>query len=392
MTNQPMAANQIIDKNNLKRLICQADRHRSKHSRWFRKSFIFSVLSFGMALLLFIGSCDTQREELDWMNEDNMSISQYLDKNQNEYSKFYRLLKEGKMLSTLYAYNPYGEDYTLFVPTDDAIDQFISKNNDYKSFEELLADTSFIKVLTRYHTINRKLNTDEFPDGALNDLTLTGERLVTGFYADGNNQLIKVNNTAPITVSNLKMTNGYIHVISAVLEKPELSGYDWLQQQAGYSILAQAVKLANVKSRLWWKKYTIFAEHDSIYRRRGINTVDDLVKRIATPGLPISDKNNDFFIFAAYHFMGDEYYLNDLTWGSKKYVTLSGKYIPISVGTEIRINDGIDTYRYSISSSGDTTLIDYILPFWKYSNTMTLTGPAHSISDVMHYEPLPKSN
>jgi hypothetical protein len=185
------------------------------------------------------------------------------------------------------------------------------------------------------------------------------------------------------------MTNGYIHVISAVLEQAKISGYDWLQQQNGYSILAQAVKLSNVKSRLWWKQYTLFAEHDSVYRRRGINTVEDLVKRIATPGLPISDKNNEFYLFAAYHFMGDDYYLNDLTWGSKKYVTLSGKYIPIGVGTEIRINDGIDDYGFIVSNKGDTTKVDYILPLWRYSNLMTLTGPVHSITDVLHYEPLP---
>ena len=84
------------------------------------------VLSFGIVLLLIFGSCDTQREEIDWMNDYNMSISQYLDKNQTEYSKFYRLLKEGKLHSALYAYNPYGEDYTLFVPTDDAIDRMVS--------------------------------------------------------------------------------------------------------------------------------------------------------------------------------------------------------------------------------------------------------------------------
>jgi hypothetical protein len=301
------------------------------------------------------------------------------------------LLKEGKLFGTLYAYNPYGEDYTLFLPTDKAIDEFIQQNQDYENFEELLKDTSFIKKLTRYHTVNKKLHTNEFPDGGLTDMTLTGERLVIGFSTDGNNQLINVNKEAQITESNLKMTNGYIHVISGVLQQAEISGYDWLQQQKDYSILAQAVKLSNLKSRLWWKKYTVLAEHDSIYRRRGIKTVEDLVKRIATPGMPVSDRNNAFYQFAAFHFVGGEYYMNDFSWGSKKYTTLtSGQPLIVNVGVEIHFNPGVENYGYSVSANGDTTLIDYILPIWKNCNVITNTGPTHSISEVLYFDPLPE--
>lgn len=357
----------------------------------FRKPVITSFLVQLMILSILISSCKTDPHESNWVDGEPLTISQYLENNQEDYSKFIRLLDKGKMLGTLYAYNPYGEDYTLFLPTDKAIDQFIQQNQEYGSFEELLKDTGFIKKLTRYHTINRKLHTNEFPDGALTDKTLTGDRLVIGFYTDGNNQLIKVNNEAQITESNLKMTNGYIHVISGVLQQEEISGYDWLQQQKDYSILAKAVKLSNLKSRLWWKKYSILAEHDSIYRRRGINTVEDLIKRIATPGMPVSDKNNAFYLFAAYHFVGGEYYLNDFSWGNKKYTTLAtGKPLIVNAGVEIQINPGVDTYGYTISNTGDTTLIDYILPIWKDCNVMTSTGPVHSISEVLYFNPLPK--
>jgi len=385
-----MTTNQNINKNNHEGQILKADVYRNKHVFNFRKSLILKVLISGLALILLIGSCDTRREELDWMNEDNMSISQYLEQNQEEYSKFTRLLEEGKLISTLYAYNPYGIDYTLFLPTNDAIDKYISQNPKYTSFEELLKDTGFVKTLTRYHTVNRKLHTDEFPDGALEDMTLTGDRLITGFYAEGNNQLIKINNVAPIIKSNLKMTNGYIHVISEVLEQVKITGYDWLQQQKDYTILAQAVKLSGIQSRLWWKEYTIFAEHDSVYHQSGIYNVNDLVKRIATPGLAVSDRNNAFYLFTAYHFVGGDYYMNDFNWGYAKYTTLAtGKPISVNVGVNVQINEGIDTYGYRVSDSGDTTLIDFISPIWVKSNIMTSTGPVHSISDILFYESFP---
>jgi len=355
-----------------------------------RKPLITRFLVHWIILTVFISSCESEPYGSNWDEEDSLSISQYLEKNRDEYSKFYKILHEGKMLNTLYAYNPYGDDYTLFLPTNEAIDQFIQQNQLYGNFEELITDTGFINILTRYHTVNRKLHTDEFPDGALIDTTLTGDRLVTGFYSDGNNQLIKVNNSASIVKSNLKMTNGFIHVISGVLQKTEVSGYDWLQQQEGYSILAEAVRLSGIQSRLWWTKYTILAEHDSIYRRYGIHNVEDLKARIATPGMSLSNRNNAFHLFAAYHFVGGEYYLNDFNWGNKKYTTLAGRSLAIDIGVEIKINQGIDNYGYRVSNTGDSTLIDYISPVWENSNIMTTTGAIHSISDLMFYEPFPR--
>lgn len=363
---------------------------------WFKKFsgvHRYFILLFPVLLLfsvIFVTACKTDRDESDWIDGENLSISQYLEKNREEFSMFYRILSESKMLNTLYAYNPYGEDYTLFLPSNSAIEKYIVQNQKYGNFDELLKDTGYCKILTRYHTINRKLHTDEFSDGALADKTLTGERLVTTFFTSGNNQAIKVNNSALITKANLKMTNGYIHLVSEVLQPAKVSGYDWLQQQENYSILAQAIKLSALKSKMWWSKYTILAEHDSIYRKNGINSVDDLVKRIATPGIPVTNKSNRFYLFAAYHFIGGEYFLNDLKWGSEDYTTLAAKPLIINAGMDIKINQGVDTYGYKVTSSGDSTRIDYVRPVPEYSNILTLTGPVHSIENLLFYERFPR--
>lgn len=361
-----------------------------KHFPVIRKPSIIRFLIQGLILTAFISSCNTDPFESKWVEEESLSISQYVEKNRDEYSKFYRLMMEGKMLTTLYAYNPYGNDYTLFLPTNEALDMFIQQNQKYSKFEELVSDTSFIKIFTRYHTLNSKMHTDQFPDGAILDTTLTGDRLVTGFFTKDNNQLIKVNNSAHIVKANLKMVNGYVHVISGVLQKAEISGYDWLQQQDGYSILAEAVRLSGIRTRLWWDKYTILAEHDSIYHRHGIRNVDDLIARIATPGMPLTNVANPFHLFTAYHFLRGEFYLNDFFWGNRKYTTLSGYPMAVNVGMEIKINQGADIYGYQVSNSGDTTLIDYIRPYWENCNVMSRTGAIHSISDLLSYKPFPK--
>jgi len=334
-------------------------------------------------------SCKSEPNAPIWSGEATLTIGQYLENNQKEYSKFYRLLVGGKMLTTLHAYNPYGDGYTLFLPTDEAIDHFIQQNQKYGTFEELLKDTSFIKMLTRYHTLNKKVHTDEFPDGALVDSTLTGDRLVASFSAIGDSQLIKINNVAPIIKPNLNMTNGYIHVISEVLQPVNISGYDWLQQHNDYSILAQAMKLSGIQKKLNWDKYTLFAEPDSIYHRYGINNVNDLISRIATPGLPLTTKTNVFFQFTAYHILNGEYFMNDFPWGSSKYLTLSDELLTIYVGKDVRINTGVATYGTTISESGVKTVINYIRPISEGCNILTSTGPVHSISELMYYLPLP---
>lgn len=345
------------------------------NTRW--KFLILWIISAAV-----LSSCETDPYSSHFNGGENLTICQYLKANQQEYSKSYRLLNKGKMLSALCAYNPYGEDYTLFLPTNKAIDDFIQQNPNYTSFEEMLLDTSFINSFTRYHTVNKGLHTDDFPDGALKDSTLTGDRLTTGFYTDGDNLLIKINNTAPIIQSNLEMTNGYIHVISKVIPQVEISGYEWLQQQDDYSILAEAMEFTKIANKLWWKKYSLLAEHDSIYHKNGIFNLADLRSRVAATG-------NSIYDFTAFHFIGGEYYLNDLHWGNSSYWTMAKKPLLIKVGNEIRVNPGIDTFEINVSEAGDTTIIDYVRLIREDCNIKTISGPVHSLRDILFFEPLP---
>ncbi len=203
-------------------------------------------------------------------------------------------------------------------------------------------------------------------------------------------KLLNLNNEVPVIQTNLKMTNGYIHVISGLLQKSEISGYNWLQQHDDYSILAKAMEISGIKKGLWWNKYTILAENDSIYNRNGIYSVEDLISRIATPGISLTDKSNAFYRFVGYHIVGGEFFLNDLSWGNKKYTTLGSTQLTIDVGFNIRINPGVDTYGIEISESGDTTVIDCISPVEENCNLITTTGPIHSISEVLYFNHFPK--
>ncbi|MFC2089626.1 fasciclin domain-containing protein [Bacteroidota bacterium] len=362
---------------------------------WYRQRItvrgrnIVCFLMSWIVLSVVCRSCETDRpHESPWFT---YTISEYIEANQDEFSNFYRLLNEGKLENMLYGYNPYGEGYTLFLPSDEAVEHFILQSPYIGSIGELLLDTNFVKSFTRYHTVNEKIHSDAFPYGALTDRTLTGDRLAFNFYEDGGRQIIKVNNIAPIIEANLEMANGYIHVISEVLQPLEISGFDWLQEQEDYSILAQVVELTEIEEN-WLNEYTILAEHDSVYHRYGIHTIEDLINRIATPEIPYTDEDNAIYQFAAYHILFNEYFLNDLELGTEAYWTLADEPVTITVASEIRINPGLDTLAITISEAGDTTVIDYVRFIWEGCNIMTQTGPVHSITDLLVIEPFPEED
>lgn len=348
------------------------------------------LLFFFLAPAFF--SCETEPSESDWFKNENLTICEYLDLYQSDYSKFNRLLTEAGLLNTLCAYNPHGDGYTLFLPTDSAIKRFILESEEYASFEDLLLDTNFTDTLARYHILNNKVHSDAFPYGALTDSTLTGERLTVGFYTSGENPLFKVNNDASIVHPNLKMLNGYIHVVTGVLQHATVPGYDWLQQQDQYSILAEAMERSGIRNHLWFEKYTILAEHDSVYQRYGVNDAEDLVARLGTPGMPLTDRENSFYQFTAYHILNKDLYLNDLREGTETYRTLAYERVRIDVGMDIRINPGIDDYGISIAENGDTLLINYIGLSWEACNIMTATGPVHTVAELLVAQPFPVQN
>ena len=93
--------------------------------------------------------------------------------------------------------------------------------------------------------------------------------------------------------------------------------------------------------------------------------------------------------FTAYHILRGDLYLNDLYWGKEGYRTLISESVIIDNGIEIKINPGVDIFGTRITESGHTIYIDYIRLIMEKSNINTTTGPVHSITDLLSWEPLP---
>jgi len=353
-----------------------------------------------LTIPLLVADCNKDPVDEVFFNEDLIDIAAFLEENKETYSRFYTIMIEGGLEDPLSSYDPFspdneGKDFTLFLPTDEAFDRYIQDHADYGSFEELLGDNDFVRVLGRYHIVTMGLETNEFPYGALPDTTATGDLLTIGFSSDLDSTVYKVNNVAPVIQGNLEMVNGYIHVISEVLQPVDFSGYEWLEKNPGYSILAGALEVTGIKDTLGLYKtnsqgqvvantYTILAEHDSIYGRNNIHSIDDLIETYSTPGLELSDPDNPLYQFAAYHILDAKFFLVDFEQ-SGNYNTYANSPVRISVGLEIQINPGVDTFRLEIDEYGDTTAIDFITLFYQESNILTKNGAIHLLTQLMEY-------
>jgi uncharacterized surface protein with fasciclin (FAS1) repeats len=350
------------------------------------------ILLAGLILLLV--SCEKQHDDTGFFTEDMLSISTFLEQHGDEYSIFWQIVEKTGMYHALNAYNPSGDGFTLFLPTDEAFERYFQESDAYHNPGELLNDAPFCAILGRYHLVNKSIRTTEFPFGALSDSTATGDYLTIGIDISGDTAQYRVNNVARLIVHDIELTNGYIHVIDHVLEPIVYSSFEWLKNHSGYSILSGAMEMTGLSQKMGIyrisqtgeqvkNRYTVLAEHDSIFERKGIRSLDDLIGRYASPGLEPDDPENSLYQFTAYHLLEGAYFLDAFS-DTRNYNSFAYSPVYISAGLDIKINKGVDTFGIVIIAT-DTTWIDYIGMFYQESNINTKNGPIHLIDQVMEY-------
>lgn len=349
---------------------------------------IFAVAAI---MSVVLPSCDTTIPG-SFIGEDAITISRFLEDNQETYSMFWEFMLKTDLVHTLNAYNPNGNGYTLFLPTNQAFDIYIAQNEDYADFSELLEDTDFANLLIRYHLVNMGIISNDFPYGALPDTTVTGDFLTVGFDESGDSTVYRINNKAPVTIPNIELINGYIHVIGEVLEPVTMSSYEWIAENPDYSIFAEALRITGLQDTLGiyrttgsgkvvGNQYTLFAEPDSIYYKHGILSIDDLVDRYGSPGMALTEFENGFFQFTAYHIMEGSYFLDEFDQ-TNNYNTYANFPVQVVSDLEIKINPGKDTLELIIEGQ-DTTVINYVRLDMTNSNILTKNGPLHLLKGIM---------
>jgi len=330
----------------------------------------------------------------------NESITEFIVNKADTFARFRDLMIAGNLDKTLSAFNPHGDNYTLFLPTNEAFDRFISNSQKYNSFQDLLNDTDYVNELVRYHVVNIAIRANDFPYGALPDTCLSGDLLSISYRSHGDTVLPVVNNNASLITYDIELTNGFIHIIDGVLAPIVFNNYEWLKQYPEYSIFTMALEMTGLSdtfalqesnSKIINPASSLFVEPDEIFNNEGIFTVDDLINKYSPDRQDYYSSSNGLYQFVAYHIMEGKVFLNNFEGQNTNYNTFSD--LPISVdgtGLDIKINKGSKIFDTLISGN-DTSIIDFIMINYNTSNVITKNGAIHFIQYIMEpYRPKPR--
>ncbi|HPJ78142.1 MAG: fasciclin domain-containing protein [Prolixibacteraceae bacterium] len=364
-----------------------------------------SLLLVLIAALLFQWSCrEEEHPNPEFEDMIKMTIYDYMVEKKDTFSSFLAIMEKGGLDLTMSAYNPNATDgkfqYTLFLPTNEAVDKFINEHPQYNSLSDLLNDEVYVRALSRYHVLNMGIITNDFPFGALPELTLSGDQLTVSFIIESDTSYYKINNQAAIILPNIEASNGYVHVMETMLTPVTFTTYGWLAQNPGYSIFKAALDATGLRDTLninlktdtrRLRPHTLLVEHDSIFHRRNIRSFEDLANHISPGSTNYTSKSNLLYNFMAYHVLEGSLFLDDFEGVASNYNTYSD--IPLSVngiGIDIAINKGFMVFDSIFHANGDTTLIDYVGVLYDASNMITQSGSVHFINQIMRqFSPAP---
>jgi uncharacterized surface protein with fasciclin (FAS1) repeats len=344
-----------------------------------------------IAVVFAFNSCKQPDRIAGFEDALNMTIYDYIVANKEEYSDFLAILEVAGIDKTLSAYNPNGDNYTLFLPSNKAIDSFIKNTEGISSVNDILKNPSYASAFARFHVVNKGIHTQDFPFGAFPEPTLSEDYLTVSFIIETDTSYYKINNQAAVIYPNIEVSNGFIHLIETALEPITFTSYGWLQENSGYSIFKGALELTGVKKLVDYNvkdfenvsPVTMLVEPDKIFNKNGINSVEDLANLISPNDNNYTSITNPLFNFCTYHILTGGRYINDFEGYASNYTTLSE--IPLNInglGNDLLINKGKQVFDSIVTNEG-TIIIDYIGFLYDESNITTQTGAIHLIDRIM---------
>ena len=345
-----------------------------------------------LIFLAILSACEDEPMGKRLLEESDFTIYELLSQQEN-YSKFVQILDNASLKSALSSYG----SYSLFCPSNDAIDRYISSSN-YNSFQELLDDTDYLNTMARYHLVMNAYVMEDFGYGALPDTTANGDQLTVSF-SSGNTSQIFINGFL-LEAYDQMSNNGVIHTINGVLTPIIYDSYEFIKQKGGYDIFCEALIKTGLRDSMYETKinslginvpnrYTLLAEPDTMLNRFGFDDYDDYKNTITTED-NITSPENDFYQYIAFHILENSISLNEFESGN--YNTFGNEIMAIVSSSSIWFNSWViivqDTIwneiKDSIISINEVVVNMGAEPHYINSNFISKNGVIHTVTNMMH--------
>jgi uncharacterized surface protein with fasciclin (FAS1) repeats len=339
------------------------------NKKYYVKTLASLFWSISLIILLNIISISCKEEPRLWdVNSTDQVASEYIA-SKPEFSEFAKLVEVTGMGPLLGIRGP----YTIMLPNNDAMFSFykVKGVNSLMDFDE-----KFRNNLLRNHIITNEIPTGDMGLGALRDTNAIGDFLVTEFQGAD----IILNKYSKIIDRDVRLANGYAHVIDQVIYPVTKDIYTVVAEDPSYKIFAEGLRITGLNDTLQLisfpygnktarTRFTIFAVPDTIYQSKGIQNVGDLIKWTGAYPDSITYLNNPFYRYMEYHCLNGTHYLSDLN--TQLYPILSqDNNISLTVDNDYKINLIPKTQKYTA----------FIVPA---SNTPAKNGAIHAINGLL---------
>ncbi|MFV8270856.1 fasciclin domain-containing protein [Flavobacterium sp. GT2N3] len=200
-----------------------------------------SLLRLTLVFFTTILFLNCTQEKIKESTDETLNITEYLRANA-DYSMFLEILDITNYASFM---NTYGT-YTLFLPTNDAVKQYLTDIGATSLKEVPLVD---LQNIAKLHILDKKISTTDFTDGKIATPTLYGQYLITGAANSNGVSSTTINKTSNIVASNVVAGNGVIHVIDKVLRVANKTLAQTIEADPNLSLFTEVLKATG-----WYEK------------------------------------------------------------------------------------------------------------------------------------------
>ncbi len=352
-----------------------------------RKYCNLNVLFFSFVFLFGVVSCKPVEEDVLFRGDTYKNLMQYIDENPN-FSSFKSIAEAGKMNDALSSFNTNGGvDYTLFLPTNDAVSAFISGNSSYSDLNALLQDKEYCAEIVRYHLVNGRISSKDFPNGALANKTISNYFLTISFRESNNAVTFAVNDVAKVLITDIALSNGTIHTIDKMLTPVVYTSYEWLAINNDFKIFSELLSKCGLADTLnafetdelgrkVYNEYTLFAESDALYAANNITSFDALIQRIDPSGnTDYTNPSNLVNKYARYHILETSVFLDEFKAG------VYNTYGDFPIGVDVS-NNNLRFNPRTITDGGVSTVF-FLQVNLDNSNIVTRSGSIHQLDQLL---------
>lgn len=346
---------------------------------------------WALLALFCLVSCDDPYEGDTFTVYEMQPASTYLS-SRTDCSEWVHIMKYADLYN---AVNQATQYFTVFVPTNEAVQRFYQKEG-VGSIEEM--GEEYAKNLVKFHLLADTLDQQAFigVNGTLPYKTLSEDELTLSYGDDtsgGGLQSLYLNDEAHVSELANRVSNGFVYILDDVMTPLTESVYERLcESDRPFSLFREAVDVTKLGERInviykntidanglpitQKQNFTVLAVSDAVYRQAGINSLQDLADKLEA-GSDYTNPDNALYRYVTYHIMSGAYNLvklksfdtEDAT--SKNWETLNPEGL-----VKISEVDGRYYMNYSVEESRAAFLEDE-------SNIQAKNGYIHQIDNWM---------